>query len=58
MDGTSLEPICVRVNDFQAEYLPSGQATSYSANIDYQAGDDLTTGTWRPFRLEVNKPLR
>jgi cytochrome c biogenesis protein len=58
VDGTSLHPICLRVSDFQADYLPSGQATSFAANIDYQAGDDLTTGTWRPYRLEVNHPLR
>jgi cytochrome c biogenesis protein len=58
VDGTSLHPMCLRVNDFQADYLPSGQATSFAADIDYQAGDDLTTGTWRPYRLEVNHPLR
>jgi cytochrome c biogenesis protein len=58
VDGTSLYPICLRVNNFQADYLPSGQATSFAADVDYQAGADLTTGTWRPYRLEVNHPLR
>ena len=58
VDGTSLHPICVRVNDFQAHYLPSGQATSFAADIDYQAGTDLTANSWRPYRLEVNHPLR
>ena len=58
VDGTSLHPICLRVNDFQADYLPSGQATSFAAGIDYQAGADLTSNTWRPYRLEVNHPLR
>jgi cytochrome c biogenesis protein len=58
VDGTSLHPICLRVNDFQARYLPSGQATSFAANIDYQAGHDLTTDSWRAYRLEVNHPLR
>ena len=58
VDGTSLYPICVRVNDFQASYLPSGQATSFQADIDYQAGDDLDSGTWRPYLLKVNEPLR
>ena len=42
VDGTSLHPICLRVNDFQAHYLPSGQATSFAADIDYQAGRDLS----------------
>jgi cytochrome c biogenesis protein len=50
--------MCVRVNDFQARYLPTGQATSFAADIDYQTGQDLTSGTWRPYRLEVNHPLR
>jgi cytochrome c biogenesis protein len=58
VDGTSLNPICLRVNDFDATYLPSGQALSFAANVDYQAGDDLDTDTWRPYRLEVNHPLR
>jgi len=58
VDGTSLYPICLRVNNFAADYLPSGQATSFAADVDYQAGSDLTTDTWRPYRLEVNHPLR
>jgi cytochrome c biogenesis protein len=58
VDGTSLHPICLRVNDFQAHYLPSGQAVSFSADIDYQAGGDLNSGTWRPYELKVNEPLR
>src|SRR6185503_6989469 len=51
VDGTSLHPICIRVDDFDATYLPSGQATSFAANVEYQAGDDLSTNTWRPYRL-------
>ena len=58
VDGTSLYPMCIRVNDFQAKYLNSGQATSFAAHIDYQAGADLASGTWRPYLLEVNHPLR
>ena len=58
VDGTSLYPMCVRVNDFQAKYLNTGQATSFAAHIDYQAGADLDSGTWRPYLLEVNHPLR
>jgi cytochrome c biogenesis protein len=58
VDGTSLHPICLRVNNFQAHYLPSGQATSYAADIDYQAGHDLTANSWRHYLLEVNHPLR
>ncbi len=58
VDGTSLYPMCLRVNNFQAEYLPGGQATSFSSDISYQAGADLVSDTWRPYRLEVNHPLR
>jgi cytochrome c biogenesis protein len=58
VDGTSLRPICLRVNDFDAHYLPSGQAASFAANVDYQSGRDLAAGSWRPYRLEVNHPLR
>jgi cytochrome c biogenesis protein len=58
VDGTSLHPICVKVNDFDARYLPSGQALSFAANIEYQSGADLNGDTWRPYRLEVNHPLR
>ncbi|OBB01310.1 cytochrome C biogenesis protein ResB [Mycobacteriaceae bacterium 1482268.1] len=58
VDGTSLSPICLRVNDFEAHYLPSGQALSFAANIDYQAGADLDSDTWRPYHLKVNEPLR
>lgn len=61
VDGTSLHPICIRVDNFAAHYLPSGQATSFAANIefqDYQSGRDLAADSWHPYRLEVNHPLR
>ena len=58
VDGTSLYPMCIRVNDFQATYLDNGQAVGFQADIDYQAGDDLTSGTWQPYLLKVNEPLR
>jgi cytochrome c biogenesis protein len=58
VDGTDLDEFCVRVDDFAARYLPTGQADHFRAGISYQAGEDLTTGTWRPYPLEVNSPLR
>jgi cytochrome c biogenesis protein len=58
VDGTSLHPICLRVNDFDAQYLPTGQALSFAADIDYQAGADLNSNTWQSYRLKVNEPLR
>ncbi|CAJ1505491.1 cytochrome c biogenesis protein ResB [[Mycobacterium] burgundiense] len=58
VDGTALYPICLRVNDFDAEFLPSGQATSFAADIVYQADEDLITNTWQSYQLKVNAPLR
>jgi cytochrome c biogenesis protein len=58
VDGTSLHPICLRVNDFAAHYLANGQATSFAADVDYQSGRDLANNSWRRYRLEVNHPLR
>ncbi|HEX6357226.1 cytochrome c biogenesis protein ResB [Actinophytocola sp.] len=58
VDGTDLNPFCVKVNDFTANYLPTGQADYFRADIDYQSGADLETNTWRPYQLEVNSPLR
>ncbi|MFC4853096.1 cytochrome c biogenesis protein ResB [Actinophytocola glycyrrhizae] len=58
VDGTDLNPFCVRVNGFDARFLPTGQADYYRADIEYQSGADLDSGTWRPYQLEVNSPLR
>ncbi|WP_084468411.1 cytochrome c biogenesis protein ResB [Actinokineospora inagensis] len=58
VDGTNLDPFCVRVNSFDATYLPNGQAEQFAAKVDYQAGGDLDTNTWRPYDLRVNDPLR
>jgi cytochrome c biogenesis protein len=58
VDGTDLDEFCVKVDDFTAHYLPTGQADYFRADLGYQAGADLATGTWRPYALEVNSPLR
>ncbi len=61
VDGTDLDPFCVQVDDFDASYLPSGEAASFDASIGYQSAEDLAAGrtqAWRPFRLAVNEPLR
>lgn len=56
-DGTGLEPFCIRVNDFAADYLDNGQASMFTSNISYQEGatDD---GQWNNYQLKVNSPLR
>lgn len=58
VDGTNLDPVCVKVKDFKATYLASGQAHSFESNIEFQAGDDLQNNVWRPDRLAMNHPLR
>lgn len=60
VDGTSLDPFCLQVEDFTATYLANGQASAYAATLGYQTADDLAAGvsTWRPFPLAVNHPLR
>lgn len=58
VDGTGLRPFCLRINDFQADYLPNGQAEQFRADLDYQGVHDLTAGTWRHHQLAVNHPLR
>ncbi|TVT48829.1 cytochrome c biogenesis protein ResB [Amycolatopsis rhizosphaerae] len=58
VDGTRLDPFCVKVNDFNATYTAVGQPLHYRADIQYQSGADLETGSWRPYQLEVNEPLR
>jgi len=58
VDGTDLEPLCVRVKDFTADYLDNGQAEMFTSNIEYQAGQDLTDNVWRDDQLQVNHPLR
>jgi cytochrome c biogenesis protein len=58
VDGTNLEPFCLRVNDFRAHYLHTGQANEYHADVEYQSGEDLDSDVWRPYPLKVNSPLR
>ena len=58
VDGTELNPFCVRVDDFEPTYTEQGQPVNYAADIRYQSGEDLASGTWRDYRLEVHSPLR
>ncbi|AYJ51027.1 cytochrome c biogenesis protein ResB [Rhodococcus sp. P1Y] len=58
VDGTNMEPLCIRVKDFKADYLENGQAEMFTSNIEYQAEDDLTNNVWQDDVLQVNHPLR
>ena len=58
VDGTGLYPICIRVNDFTADFTPNGQAVGFAADISYQAGEGLASTAWEAYELKVNEPLR
>jgi cytochrome c biogenesis protein len=59
VDGTQLDPFCVRVDGFTAEYQPTGQARSFRAEVAYQdTAAALGGGAWLPATLRVNHPLR
>jgi cytochrome c biogenesis protein len=60
VDGTALEPFCVRVDDFTATYEPTGQPAGYTAAVGYQTAADLAAGgtAWRSTTVSVNHPLR
>lgn len=61
VDGTELEPFCLRIDQFEASYRADGQAADYRAEIGYQTTSDLDEGStaeWRPATLAVNAPLR
>ena len=58
-DGTTLNPFCVNVKNFEAEYEPSGQATSFASDIDWAKGQDALNPVedWEHTQLRVNHPL-
>ncbi len=63
VDGTALDPFCVRVDGFTPTYLLTGQPQEFRAAVAYQAPEDLAVanpagGSWRPDQLRVNEPLR
>jgi cytochrome c biogenesis protein len=61
VDGTGLTPFCVRLDDFEARFLPNGQPDVYRGTLAYQTAEDVEAGRvneWRTHQLEVNHPLR
>lgn len=58
VDGTDLDPFCVRVDSFEAEYEANRQARSFTADLGYQDVGTLNGDTWTPYTLRVNHPLR
>lgn len=58
VDGTNLDPYCLRVNKFDVPYRPNGQAANFHADVEYQSGENLETNQWQHWGLETNHPLR
>lgn len=58
VDGTNLNPFCVEVHDFVADYLPNGQAEQFNSNITWSKDVFSDPDTWEPYKLQVNHPLR
>ncbi len=59
-DGTGLNPFCVQVLDFVADYLPNGQAEMFTSNIRWTDEDGMRdpVESWNEQTLRVNHPLR
>ncbi|WKK11119.1 cytochrome c biogenesis protein ResB [Rhodococcus ruber] len=57
-DGTGLDPFCLKVEDFSADYLDNGQAEMFTSTLSYQTGTDIGTDRWQRYQVRVNEPLR
>ncbi|WP_045821431.1 cytochrome c biogenesis protein ResB [Williamsia herbipolensis] len=58
VDGTNLNQFCIKVDDFRATYLDTGQPDMYTANVRYQSGSAIGDRRWKQRDLRVNDPLR
>lgn len=59
VDGTEMEPFCVKVERFEAAYNDAGLALYYRAQVGVQVGDETLDPTRFTERmLNVNEPLR
>jgi len=59
VDSSSLSPLCVDLDDFKATYEDDLTASSYTADIAYELGDDdaedVTIGVNDPLRLDGDR---
>lgn len=58
VDGTGLSPFCIRVDDFEAEFLPSGQPDMYTSEVSYTTDLAAPEDEWKNADIRVNDPLR
>ncbi|MGB3602989.1 MAG: cytochrome c biogenesis protein ResB [Gordonia sp. (in: high G+C Gram-positive bacteria)] len=58
VDGTGLEPFCIRIDDFKATFLQTGQPDMYDAKIAHTTDMSAPADTWPTTQVQVNNPLR
>lgn len=58
IDGTDLSPFCIRIDDFEATFLDSGQPDNYDATVGYTTEPGIPNDQWETTSVQVNKPLR
>ena len=54
IDPNDLQPFCLQLDSFKAEYLDNGQPTQYTANVRYGQNGEAPSDE---YELEVNHPL-
>jgi cytochrome c biogenesis protein len=59
VDGTNLDPFCLDVDHFDAQYRPDGAPDSYRAEVRYSDAAQIADGAPpTPATIQVNDPLR
>ncbi|MFT4087350.1 MAG: cytochrome c biogenesis protein ResB [Gordonia sp. (in: high G+C Gram-positive bacteria)] len=58
VDGTDLTPFCIRVDEFEAKFLPNGQPDQYDATMRYTTDLAKPANDWPVTNVQVNHPLR
>lgn len=58
VDGTGLGEFCIRVDDFEASFLPNGQPDMYTSQVVYTTDVNAPEDDWRHGTIRVNEPLR
>lgn len=58
VDGTELGDFCIKVDDFEATFLPNGQPDMYTSQVSYTTDVSAPENTWERGVIKVNHPLR
>ncbi|WP_298446472.1 cytochrome c biogenesis protein ResB [Gordonia sp. (in: high G+C Gram-positive bacteria)] len=58
VDGTGMGGFCIKVDDFEATFLPNGQPDMYTSKVSYTTDVNAPEDTWKRTTIKVNHPLR